>query len=805
MGGFEQDLCFKPLGETCAVELFTQWFGGDINYLSNTTWARDLLKCANLPMECLPSFQQPLKPSLLFDNDDPTKASAFTVTLLVNSNSSRKGYTAEAQSFEYNMIDWVRKLNHPRLDIAYSTEVSLETELNKLLNTDVRIIVFLYLAMFVYVALALGGKLPTTPKDFVHTRISLALSAIIVIVILVLSSAGVMSYFGVKLTLIIAEVIPFLILAVGIDNVFLLVGELDQVNTVFPHDSLSQRISTMLARVGPLCLGLAIIQTLLFVLCTAVDMPAVRNFAIYSAGAVAINFVLQMTGLVLLISLDQKRIEDNRIDGAWWIQIPGIQLNDRDEGDKETWLLQKWIKRIYAPWLLNRTHKPKIATIFVLLLGVLLSLLPNIELGLDQRLAIPADLYLVPYFNAVYKHFNEGPPMFVVVQGADITNRTIQEQYCGKFSACDEYLVANILQMEYARGKKSTISQPSTSWLDDFFGWLNPNLDECCRVRKNDPTQFCAPHAPPRQCQVCFKEKPYDLFLNGLPEGQEFMTYFNEWISAPSDPCPLGGKAPYATSIEWNATSIALLYFRTAHQPLRLQEDFIIAHKNAKRIVDEIKHFNPDLDVYAFSPFYVYFVQYDTIVELTLMLLAASMAVVWLVSCGILGSFRLALVMVIVVILILVNVGGAMAILGILLNAVSLVNLVISAGLAVEFCIHITRAYVTLVVYDTDEALLFNDLVATGIIDDPQSPGGSQLKAYQSLATVGSLVILGITLTKLIGIGVLAWTRLQIFDVYYFRMWALLIMIALVHALVLLPVLLLFFGDSTKPKYTVVG
>lgn len=36
---------------------------------------------------------------------------------------------------------------------------------------------------------------------------------------------------------------------------------------------------------------------------------------------------------------------------------------------------------------------------------------------------------------------------------------------------------------------------------------------------------------------------------------------------------------------------------------------------------------------------------------------------------------------------------GVMAILGIQLNAVSVVNLIMSVGIAVEFCVHITHAF----------------------------------------------------------------------------------------------------------------
>lgn len=159
---------------------------------------------------------------------------------------------------------------------------------------------------------------------------------ILIVLLSVSTSVALFSLIGVKVTLIIAEVIPFLVLAIGVDNVFILCHEVDEQNSkayaavsrgggFFAHeeeqeedtfDSLptaEERVARALARMGPSILLSASSETIAFGLGAMVGMPAVRNFAIYAAGAVAINAALQVTVFVSAITLDLKRVEVCRL------------------------------------------------------------------------------------------------------------------------------------------------------------------------------------------------------------------------------------------------------------------------------------------------------------------------------------------------------------------------------------------------------------------------------------------------------------------------------------------------------------
>ncbi|CAM9604287.1 unnamed protein product, partial [Phaeothamnion confervicola] len=77
-----------------------------------------------------------------------------------------------------------------------------------------------------------GGARDTEGRRFVQTRMGLALAGVAVVAASLGASVGLLSLAGLGTTLIVWEVVPFLLLAIGVDNVFLLVREFDRLETV---------------------------------------------------------------------------------------------------------------------------------------------------------------------------------------------------------------------------------------------------------------------------------------------------------------------------------------------------------------------------------------------------------------------------------------------------------------------------------------------------------------------------------------------------------------------------------------------
>jgi len=315
----------------------------------------------------------------------------------------------------------------------------------------------------------------------------------------------------------------------------------------------------------------------------------------------------------------------------------------------------------------------------------------------DQRLALPSDSYLVPYFNSLDAYLDVGPPVYFVATDIDPTKRPNQQALCGRFTTCSDTSLAIRLEGERKRVESSFISEPTASWIDDFLGWLDPLKTRCCRVRNSDPTRFCGSHDPLKACRPCFKERdpPWNITMEGLPEDEEFMYYLKQWLISPTDSsCPLAGKASFGTALSINeaGTDVIASHFRTFHKPLKTQDDFINAFEAAHRIAEEISE-NTGATVFPYSLFYVFFDQYAHIIAITQKVLGLGLASVLIVTAIMLGSWKTGLIVTGVVALTVVAVMGVMPLWGISLNAISLVNLVISLGIAVEFCAHVARAF----------------------------------------------------------------------------------------------------------------
>ncbi|CAB80500.1 putative protein [Arabidopsis thaliana] len=280
------------------------------------------------------------------------QATAFVVTYPVNnvigdsSNENARAVAWEKSFIQLAKEELLPMVRSKNLSLSFSSESSIEEELKRESTADVITIAASYLVMFVYISVTLGDA-PQFYTFYISSKVLLGLSGVVLVLLSVLGSVGVFSALGVKSTLIIMEVIPFLVLAVGVDNMCILVHAVKRQ----PREvSLEQRISSALVEVGPSITLASLSEVLAFAVGAFVPMPACRIFSMFAALAIMLDFFLQITAFVALIVFDCKRSADNRIDCFPCIKVPSSS-RESVEGGREPGFLERYMKEVHAPVL----------------------------------------------------------------------------------------------------------------------------------------------------------------------------------------------------------------------------------------------------------------------------------------------------------------------------------------------------------------------------------------------------------------------------------------------------------------------
>ncbi|XP_026901847.1 NPC1-like intracellular cholesterol transporter 1 isoform X2 [Acinonyx jubatus] len=773
-----QDVCFAPLNphntslSDCCVNSLLQYFQNNRTRLlltanqtltgqtSQVDWRDHFLYCANAPLtfkdgtalalSCMADYGGPVFPFLAvggYRGKDYSEAEALIMTFSLNNYAPRDSRLAQAKLWEGAFLETMRAFQQRtagRFQVTFMAERSLEDEINRTTAQDLPVFGVSYIVIFLYISLALGSY-SSWRRVAVDAKATLGLGGVAVVLGAVMAAMGFFSYLGVPSSLVILQVVPFLVLAVGADNIFILVLEYQRLPRR-PGERREDHIGRALGRVAPSMLLCSLSEAICFFLGALTPMPAVRTFALTSGLAVILDFLLQVSAFVALLSLDSRRQEASRMDvcccaGARELPPPG-----QSEG-----LLLRFFRKVYVPLLLHRVTR------------------------------VVVDSYLLDYFLFLNRYFEVGAPVyFVTTGGYNFSSEAGMNAICSS-AGCDSFSLTQKIQFATEFPNESYLAIPASSWVDDFIDWLTPS--SCCRLYAfgANKDKFCPSTVNSLACLKSCVNFTLGPVRPSVDQFHKYLPWFLE--DPPNIKCPKGGLAAYSTSVDLGpGNQVLASRFMAYHKPLRNSQDYTEALRAARALaanitahLRQVPGTDPAFEVFPYTITNVFYEQYLMVVPEGLFMLAMCLLPTFAVCCLLLGmDLRSGLLNLFSIVMILVDTVGFMALWGISYNAVSLINLVTAVGISVEFVSHITRAFA----------------ISTRL---------TRLeRAKEATIFMGSAVFAGVAMTNLPGILVLGLAKAQLIQIFFFRLNLLITLLGLLHGLVFLPVVLSFVGPDVN-------
>ncbi|KAJ0391575.1 hypothetical protein P43SY_010874 [Pythium insidiosum] len=705
-----EDICWKATGTACTVNSITQYFQNrlehfdfydkyglamkhfqaclyspEVSDIQTCTELRaqlkpgDALPTAMADCPCLASFGAPMNLYNTILGGFPKGAELDTKLFLQSKAMVSTALVYNYYELEKNepAVNWEREYvdnlkqeaaTNELFDLYFMTESSVQDEIDRSSKGDILPIAMSYTLMIIYVSL--GTNRWTFSKTFFRTsKITVGFLGIVTIMLAVASTIGIFMWCGAKLQLVIMEVVPFLTLAIGVDNIFLLVHAVARIETRLREEqpalfegilggakaaelTTAVVVSEAVGYIGPSIFMASFAESVAFAFGCISPMPAVLWFAAFSAVAVILNWLLQMTLLLVIITLDKRReligkydifccsrpvTSENEDSPERPLSVDALVPHSVEPKTPEDPATRRTGSRMaihadgasncvnacldfYTNLLANKIIK------LVVLLGfstwTILSIvsIEKIDHGLQQAESMPSGSYLIDYFNKIDEYLATGPPIYFVVEGGygrnpavfDLDDRGVQAKFCKSKDFCDEFAIPKIVDA-LANDLDSAVTHFSKgvtySWLDDLWGFVNPNND-CCRVERSSGAYI--PINAQNQTYTTWRNSnptclPSQSIVPPLPN-DSFMSLFSMFSTASAGAvCSFGGGSIYRGQFSVDEKPIPILGTNSPQVVLNStgygkqvsafsymvistanpkQQDFIDAYAQARRAAD---------------------------------------------------------------------------------------------------------------------------------------------------------------------------------------------------------------------------
>ena len=613
-------------------------------------------------------------------------------------------------------------------------------------------------------------------------RVGVTSCAVVSVALAIFAAYGITGFLGVTFTSL-SQVVAFVLVGVGVDDSVVLLGYMRAANKAHPGAPLEVRMKDVMQHAGASVTVTSLTNFFAFSLGSLSQIPAIRWFCYSASVAILCDYVLQLTFFVACMAVAERR-EDARAAspetlGSSTMVQPESDARDVEGGARASEVVVANGGGDAAGQVGDKGARPGLGR---RALGVLLS-------APARALIVAAFAAFVAYSGVGIGSLKEGLPLAdLAADGTFLRDFLLAEEalfsaesgvYTGLYFYRVDLSPPHAQAAALASWKVVSADEyvdaantPTSNWLTEtlLVAEATGNTVRCAdALAAIDTSEGGASGAA-----LCEAAGGADTLL--VSSSDAFYASLETVLK--NDP----RRADHVSLASDGTTGLVKLplTFVTSKEDVRLKILIYRRMDSMRQLLHEAFFDLPGLrvdvlrdDVFAYSE-YMVFASTESILwgELTRNMLLAGGGVA-VASMLLLPRPTAVLLGVAAVACVDMMLFGLMALEGVRFNSISVVNLVMAVGLAVDYSIHVLHAFV-------------------------QTPGNSLVaRAEVTLRTIGPSVALG-GLTTFVGILPLAGSRSTIFRTF-FTMLSGTVGFGLLVALVLLPALLSVMGPAHVP------
>ena len=635
--------------------------------------------------------------------------------------------------------------SYPAIVPRYFSARSFQDEFGAAITGDLALVQISYAAIFIFLGANLGRI-----KCGNKSRWTMAFAALVMVGLSIGAGFGLASAFGLFYGPV-HSLLPFVLLGIGVDDAFVIVNafnrEVKGPKSAETNDGLVSRSARALARAGASITVTSLTDLVAFAISSSSALPALASFCAYVAIGMFFLWLFASTFFSATLVLDERRQRDNRWEclccfGGKNSAEEDDNNNDEPEEYQED-LVSRYFRNYHCPVILSKVGKIVVLLSFAGLFtyGIIGSMSLSVEDS--QRNFIPGGSYLEEYFDASDLYFpSQGIEVFFTFENNGASTiyekraelATLNDRLVGK-STAPPYIAEPVSEDAYRNVMAGLAQYLATSGTAAIGGatlgsdnWPTTEADFVSTLAAY--ASFTGPGA---------------VYSRDVAFGVNMTT-----VDAITVECEYIGLTK-----EYRGETIA-------------DADSQIEAMDATR--EMVATWTDLPSVFPYSAQFVTIESFKIIQRELFLNVGLAIGAVAVIVFVTVASPMTALLITLSVAACIVEILGFMFTIGIVIDSVSVVNVVLAVGLSVDYSAHVGHCFMT-------------------------KQGDRNTRAMESLADIGTAVISG-AFSTFLAVAVLLFSSSYVFNVLS-QMFALTVGLGIAHGLILLPVLLSIL--SPKP------